>query len=218
MAQQHDASGSACRRLNTADIAQVASIHSAAFPGGTLTAFGGRCLEQFYAWHMEGKHAIAAIGLERGGALIGYCILLRRNDFGGFLRRAFLTIAGRLLQSPSLALRSGFVPRLRGGLSLVAGRGGATSQPDVIRILAIAVHPSFQGQGFGPVLLRAATAIAREQGAASLALSVHPKNERALRAYARDGWERVLVDGVFAGSMRKSLRKSAVKMPAISVL
>jgi ribosomal protein S18 acetylase RimI-like enzyme len=100
----------------------------------------------------------------------------------------------------------------------VAGRGGATSQPDVIRILAIAVHPSFQGQGFGPVLLRAATAIDREQGAASLALSVHPKNERALRAYARDGWERVLVDGVFAGSMRKSLRKSAVKMPAISVL
>src|SRR5437016_118642 len=108
-----------CRRLDAADIPNIVSIHGDGFPNGALTAFGRSCLETYYGWHMEGRHAVGAIGVERDGALIGYCVLIRHNDFCGFLRRALPTLAWSLLRSPSLALRSGFATRVRGGLGLL---------------------------------------------------------------------------------------------------
>src|SRR5436309_1057273 len=127
-----------CRQLTAADLPPIASIHIEAFPRGTLTAFGVRCVEKYYAWHLDGDHAVETIGLEYDGTLIGFCVLLWHNQFAGFVHRALPTIVGRLLRSPSLAMRRGFASRLRGGMGLLMGRGGAAPQPATIRLLAIA--------------------------------------------------------------------------------
>ena len=97
------------------------------------------------------------------------------------------------------------------------GRGGAASQPDTIRILAIAVHPSFQGHRYARALLQSAADIALSRGASALALTVHPENEHAVRTYVRDGWERVLEGGEWKGTMRKSLVKNPAKPPKVSI-
>jgi len=194
-----------CRRLNGADLPQIASIHSAAFPDALFTAFGPNCVARYYSWHMEGKHAVSTIGLECGDKLIGFCVLLRWNDFRGFLRRDLPILVARLLRSPSLAMRPGFVKRLRGGTSVLTGKSRATAEPGTFRILSIAVEPAYQGRGLGQIMLRAAAEIALRDGASTLALTVHPDNRRAVRAYERDGWKRALVDGVWQGAMRKPL-------------
>ena len=116
MPQQHTLPEPVCRRLTTADLAAIASIHCEAFSNGILTAFGPKCIEKYYAWHMEGKHGVATLGLEQAGTLIAYCVLLRRNQFSGFLQRAFPNILGKLFCSPSLAVRRGFDPGSREAL------------------------------------------------------------------------------------------------------
>src|SRR5215475_8803350 len=98
-----------CRLLTVADLPVIASIHRDAFPSGILTAFGPSCVEKYYSWHLEGKHAVRTFGLEQEGNLIGFCVLLRHNQFSGFLRRALPAIVGRLLCSPSLILRPKFM-------------------------------------------------------------------------------------------------------------
>src|SRR5437764_14526043 len=110
-----------CRPLNAGDIADIVSLHNDGFPNGALTAFGRRCVEKYYLWHMRGPHAVAAIGLELDGVLIGYSVLIRHNDFSGFLLRALPTLAWTVLRAPWLALRRGFASRLRGGLGLLLG-------------------------------------------------------------------------------------------------
>jgi ribosomal protein S18 acetylase RimI-like enzyme len=202
-----------CRRLGFGDVSAVARIHCAAYPNGILTAFGERCVMQYYSWHMEGKHAVSTIGLECGDKLIGFCVLLRYNDFGGFLRRGLPIVSAALMRSPWLALQPLFVKRLRGGMSLLVGKRRAKAEPGTVRILSIALEPAYQGHGLGQTLLRAAAETALRDGASALALTVHPDNHRAVRAYQRDGWERTLVNGAWQGAMRKSL--STVTTPPV---
>ena len=103
-------------------------------------------------------------------------------------------------------------------MRLLMGRGGAAPQPATIRLLAIAVLPGFQGHGYAKIMLHSAAEIARSRGASALALSVHPENERAVRAYLRDGWERVTEAGEWKGLMRKSLLQECPRTPTVSVL
>jgi ribosomal protein S18 acetylase RimI-like enzyme len=50
--------------------------------------------------------------------------------------------------------------------------------------------------------------IALERGFRQMNLSVHPTNTQAVRFYERQGWERVLQDGVWKGQMRKQIAHS----------
>lgn len=200
-----DSSETVCRRVDLRDLPAIVAVHCAAFPHTLLTAFGEKCVAEFYRWHLEGEHAVATIGVEREGVLVGFCVLLWRSDLSGFFRKALSAIAWKLLRTPSLVLRPEFGSRVRGSLGLGRRRGGAPVPATSMRILSIAVSPSFQGKGYGQRLLEAASEIARDKDATTLGLSVHLDNRRALRSYQRNGWERVLIEGVFTGQMRKPL-------------
>ena len=75
-----------------------------------------------------------------------------------------------------------------GALAGYAGLLVGGSEADV---QTIGVHPAVQGRGIGTVLLHALTAEAVRRGATSLMLEVRADNERAIRLYTREGFERI---------------------------
>lgn len=62
---------------------------------------------------------------------------------------------------------------------------------DEVHLLNITVAPAHQGQGHGGTLLRHMLEVARLADAASVWLEARQSNTRALRLYARHGFERV---------------------------
>ena len=73
-------------------------------------------------------------------------------------------------------------------------------------ILAIAVHPDFQGLGVGQALMAHAESVARIQQFPQMQLSVAPDNQQAVRFYERLGWQRIVKPGhEWKGDMIKPL-------------
>ncbi len=195
-----------CRTLSPDDLTGVVRVHMAAFPDSLLTAFGPEWVADYYRWHMLGTHAVVTLGVDCDGALAGFSVLLNRNGLKAFYRHYFLAIVWHILRSPGVILRGDLRRRVRiCTRSFFQKSEASEGRPGTIRILSIAVHPAHQGNGFGQVLLRAAEEIAIARGASQLALTVHTDNTRAVRAYERAGWDKVLVDGAWLGAMRKDL-------------
>lgn len=55
-------------------------------------------------------------------------------------------------------------------------------------IQSLYIKPAFRGQGLLPLLLGTVREAARQEGALSLRLYAHQDNERAIRAYHREGF------------------------------
>jgi len=72
-------------------------------------------------------------------------------------------------------------------------------------VLSIAVSPACQGFGIADRLMEVAEAAARNAGAASMNLTVHPTNIRAVRFYERQGWQPLPSAEGWSGGMTKSL-------------
>ncbi|WP_346730760.1 ribosomal protein S18-alanine N-acetyltransferase [Ramlibacter paludis] len=89
------------------------------------------------------------------------------------------------------SLKSGYQAQLlRGGETLLA-YFVAMKGVDEVHLLNITVAPSFQGQGWGRVMLDALAIWARGQGAQWLWLEVRTSNTRAQEVYLRYGYRRV---------------------------
>lgn len=58
-------------------------------------------------------------------------------------------------------------------------------------ILTLAVHPEFQGQGFGKQILDHALEISSEHGADTIYLEVRPSNTRAVNIYRKAGFNEI---------------------------
>ncbi|WP_162920095.1 GNAT family N-acetyltransferase [Paenisporosarcina cavernae] len=55
----------------------------------------------------------------------------------------------------------------------------------------LAVHPDYQGKGFGRLMLRAAEQFAYDKGYTQVVLSVNGENERAKRLYEQEGFQQI---------------------------
>jgi ribosomal-protein-alanine N-acetyltransferase len=89
------------------------------------------------------------------------------------------------------SLKSGYQAQLlRAGETLLA-YFVAMKGVDEVHLLNITVAPSFQGQGWGRVMLDALAIWARGQGAQWLWLEVRTSNTRAQEVYLRYGYRRV---------------------------
>ena len=61
-------------------------------------------------------------------------------------------------------------------------------QPDTVKLHKCYLLEKFQGQGHGSAMLRHAALAARQMGARFLRLNVNKHNEKAIRAYQRNGF------------------------------
>lgn len=89
------------------------------------------------------------------------------------------------------SLKSGYQAQLLSANGVVIGYFVAMMGVDEVHLLNITVAPTWQGQGWGRVLLDALALWARGQGAQWLWLEVRVTNTRAQRIYEHHGYRRV---------------------------
>jgi [ribosomal protein S18]-alanine N-acetyltransferase len=89
------------------------------------------------------------------------------------------------------SLRSGYQAQLLCAGPTLIGYFVAMRGVDEVHLLNITVDPTFQGQGWGRVMLDALALWSRGQGAQWLWLEVRTSNARAQEVYLRYGYRRV---------------------------
>lgn len=89
------------------------------------------------------------------------------------------------------SLKSGYQAQLLCAGDRIIGYFVAMKGVDEVHLLNLTVAPSFQGEGWGRVMLDALALWARGQGAQWLWLEVRVGNLRAQRIYERYGYRRV---------------------------
>jgi ribosomal protein S18 acetylase RimI-like enzyme/ubiquinone/menaquinone biosynthesis C-methylase UbiE len=196
------------RRLHASDAHEMARIHVAAFPSTTLTAAGAKHVAKFYAWHLTQPHCAGAVGIEQDGMLVGFAVLVHRNNITGYLAAHAVSAAFAILSRPRAILP--WITRKRGLRFMQTTLNPPPSwvgQQGTVRVLAIAVDSSMQSLGAGSRLLAEVERAAAGIGAARIALSVHAGNAGAIRFYERHGWTKVLLDGAWTGEMQKDISR-----------
>ena len=89
------------------------------------------------------------------------------------------------------SLRSGYHAQLLCAGDVVIGYFVAMQGVDEVHLLNLTVEPTYQGQGWGRVMLDALALWSRGQGAQWLWLEVRASNTRAQRIYEHHGYRRV---------------------------
>lgn len=207
--------------LSQGDLEDVTRVHLQAFPEAILSRIGPQVVERYYAWQLSEPNDAHAVGVYEEGELAGFAVGgLFRNGLSGFVganRRLILTSVAR---KPWLLLNKTFWNRL--AMTIDAFKranakrntpGNGAPQPAARKprrrrysVLSIAVDPANQRKGIGAVLLADQEARARELGHSEIFLTVQQDNRAAVRFYVRQGWTKVVSDGVWHGKMTKTLR------------
>lgn len=206
------------RSLGPGDLAEITRVHLQAFPDSEMSRLGAGIVTRYYRWQFDSSHPLPfAEGAWRDEELVGFVIGgIRREAVSGFVRRNVpaILVAGALHPR---AARSLFGPEALNILRLAFLRGrshtepltddaGLAEAPWSFGVLSIGVVPACQGLGTADQLMDVAEAAARNAGAASMNLTVHPTNIRAVRFYERRGWQPNHSAEGWSGGMTKSLR------------
>jgi ribosomal protein S18 acetylase RimI-like enzyme len=192
------------RVLSEVDLRAAVEIYVAANPKSLLTSFGHRQIRHYLSWQLKAKHMAAATAAEVDGEVAGILLLVKNNDLPGYLKqnkwflsRSFVRNIG-VLFTPLFRVRATQCVRC-----LLNPPKSWKRQTGTVRVLCIAVHPKFQGMGIGGRLLKSAEELAYSRGHDRAELTVNPTNVSAIRFYERWGWEKLTVDGQWAGAMQK---------------
>jgi ribosomal protein S18 acetylase RimI-like enzyme len=177
------------------DLPELGRVFAAAFPESVQHVTGGIAdtgpLGQMFAIALEGEPE-GLIVAESEGRLAGYVLAVMD---AAVLRRAALRGAG-FWRLAGAWLRGDYGPRWR---ALVAAavdkisfwRHNRSFTPIRARVLSMAVHPDFQGQGWGRGLFEQGLAYLRRQGARGVRLEVRPDNVPARTLYEKMGFTAV---------------------------
>jgi ribosomal protein S18 acetylase RimI-like enzyme len=198
--------------LTLDDVDEVERVHRAAFPHAALTQLGKEAVCRYYRWLLTGPHEMYACGARVDGVLAGFC-------FGGiaptampdFVRNNGVLLSRKLAMRPWLIVDPMFRHRLQRGFQALFRRRRVplAPMPDGRKrpydILSIAVHPDWQGEGIGRLLMLEAQATARQNGFHVMTLMVHTDNEQAIGFYESLGWRKLLMNGAWRGNMENWL-------------
>lgn len=200
------------RELQVNDLREVARIHLAAFPKSALGQLGKEAVLRYYQWQLEGPHDAVALGLYREENLAGFCFAgIFRGALSGFLRKNRSFLVWRVLTHPWLIVTPFFRERLNLAWKLLIHHPNpvvstSISSQKSFGILAIAIAPNMQGEGYGKRLMSEIERITLERGFVNMHLTVAIENYQAINFYEKSGWQRLLAsDGIWHGSMVKYL-------------
>jgi GNAT superfamily N-acetyltransferase len=148
--------------------------------GGTLRARRRAARVELLAYFESGDHVLVARldGRIVAGAIVG------RNTRQPFRRRLWHTVCWILAALPLL-------PAVRWGRLRAVKRATSLSEPIVgahYTLVAVAVHPNFQGRGIGHALLRRVHAFS-ENNPEALGVYLYTGDSKNRMLYEREGYE-----------------------------
>jgi ribosomal protein S18 acetylase RimI-like enzyme len=199
-----------------ADLPAIARIHKQAFPHSFSTALGQRYREKMLEWYLSTDKTFILVSKTADGTVTGYVTAivqdytLKTGSASGMAQYSFqqgiLSLAMRpwLLFHKELRRKYGFIlENLKGK---VFGQKAPVQKPEnkhipaYVGLVIIAVSESYAGKGIGGALIREFEHVSASQyHLHDVFLSVESDNERAIRTYEREGWER---QGLYADTYR----------------
>src|SRR5438445_9792591 len=97
------------RKLGSADLPRVATVHQLAFPHSALAKLGSEAVRRYYEWQLHGPHEVVASGAFINSECVGFCFSgVFRGATSGFLKRNRTYLIKRVVTHPWL-LTNGLV-------------------------------------------------------------------------------------------------------------
>jgi ribosomal protein S18 acetylase RimI-like enzyme len=204
------------RSLAAEELPLVARVHVESFPNSALTKLGMKVVEKYYLWQLTGPHEkVRAAGAFVGDECAGFSFSgVFEGSTSGFIHKNRTLLAGAVLSHPGLLLNSLFLKRLTEGVRLLFRFAKKRPPTDRVEsagvpnygILSIAVSPRFQKLGVGRLLMMDAEEEAIRYGRREICLTVHPANEKAVRFYEKQHWQKLFIKDLWNGAMTKILK------------
>ncbi|MFP6626599.1 MAG: GNAT family N-acetyltransferase [Deltaproteobacteria bacterium] len=188
------------REMLGEDLTAIVDLHRLCFPDYFLTGLGRRVLALFYAEAVADPRTVPAVLVDRdAGRVVGFVVgtlnpafhthLMRRHfpDFAwGVLRGVF---TNQTVRQGVLKRMSYFARIIRPRLDDTLERSGVPPcDLPKARLLDVAVHPKWQGQGNAERLIEYFSNRMFAVGAGRIGATVMPSNLASLILYKRLGW------------------------------
>jgi ribosomal protein S18 acetylase RimI-like enzyme len=211
------------KKLEVADLVQVARVHISSFPDSALTKLGVEIVRRYYLWQLNPAHEkVWAVGAFAENECVGFSFGgVFNHSVSGFVYRNKTHLAKEVLLHPKFLSNPFFLKRIHLGIKMIrhfAKKQKAlpenkpkTTKNTSFGILAIGVAPDFQKHGIGKLLILDAEKEAISCGFEQMDLSVHPTNTKAIRFYEKLDWQKVPPNDSWTGVMIKKLTRTAAQ-------
>lgn len=191
------------RHIHLPDIAEC---HIAAFPKSFSSQLGKNYVTKMLEWYISTNKSFL-FHLEEEKNIIGYCggIIvdgtLQTGAASGMTQHSFYDALKALAFRPWLLFHPEILNRYPFLLKNIKTKLGLykPERPTIekeklkaephIGLVVIGVNPLFHGKGYGSLLLKAFEEKALKYGIKKLQLTVKCNNEKAIRAYKKNGWK-----------------------------
>jgi ribosomal protein S18 acetylase RimI-like enzyme len=188
------------------DLGRIAQCHISAFPKSLSSALGKRYVTKMLGWYLSSDRTFLFYGEDQTN-VVGYCggMIKEGNVMMGSASgmvqysfdeaiRAFL-IRPWLLFHPELRAKYWFIgknlwTRLKKfvGVNQKMPVNIYNDQFGYVALVVIGVQGALQGKGYGTLLLEEFEKKTVQSGYKKALLTVLTANEKAIRAYKRNGW------------------------------
>ena len=205
------------KKLQPADLVKVVRVHINSFPDSALTKLGAQIVRRYYLWQLTGPHKkVWATGAFVGNDCAGFSFSgIFNGSTSGFIQQNKRFLVQEVLLRPWLLFNPLFRNRLGEGVKLLRRYSKKRSPKSAVAvqsqmtdygILAIAVADKYQKLGIGQLLMLDAEKEARKYGYRQICLSVHPENQKAVRFYEKQNWQKFYQSDSWNGAMIKNLQ------------
>lgn len=188
------------------DLLNIAACHRSAFPKSFSSQLGKNYVAKMLSWYLESGKSFL-FHLEENGKIVGYCgsIIsdgtLATGAASGMTQHAFndaikaMLIRPWLLFHPEVTKRYAFLWRnIKTKLGLYKPQRStkekqALQKEPHIGLVVIGVDATYHGKGFGSKILQEFEQRASQYNIKRFQLTVKSNNDKAIRAYSRNGWK-----------------------------
>ena len=190
------------------DLCKIARCHIAAFPKSVTSLLGEKVVASMLKWYISAPNKFLFY-VEEHGIVQGYCggfVMDGTDAYGsgsGMTQFGFNQAAGSFARKPWLLLHPEVRKKYKFIFTNVARKLGLKKdqpmsksapkhedEPLTAGLVVIGVIPNLQQKGLGTLLQQEFERKAKEMGAKKLSLSVRKQNERAIKSYDRNGYNK----------------------------
>ncbi len=213
------------------DLDEILGIHCRCFPESFGVRMGKKFARKTLEWFLSGENKMM-IHVRHQNRITAYvgCLIPQRTGEGstsGIISFALRTSAACFIKKPNLLFHKSLRPIyrliLKNAFRKIVKRKSLPSiaKDDIplhkrrLKVVAIGIDPAFRGKGVVDSIFCFLENLAAEKGYEAVSLSVKKENQRAIKAYRRNG---LLVEkeGIEHLEMKKNIHGVEAKQVAFS--